>query len=248
MPLSRSRTMSSALRSGGKIIKTMTSIPGTMKFLLSSVGLYQTEFFSHFYGQHLTAPPPVLDEPGPEQLLVVERANRFHIAERDLAARGEGAVHRDADRDGLVGAEPPAEVGRDVEHDPRPARADPLARRRLFAVQPGDQPEVLGVDEAVHVLAAPHRTVAVNDGDEQALHVERELVPEQDQQHQGHREGEPEVDGIAQELARFLAGDGEDAVTRDSGPRCAPRSRTCPPSRAAESRPGPQARRARAWR
>ncbi len=49
----------------------------------------------------------------------------------------------------------------------------------------------------------------------QVLDVDRELVAEQDQQEQRHRERQPQVDGVAQELARLLAGDGQDPVTHD---------------------------------
>ena len=76
------------------------------------------------------------------------------------------------------GPGPPPEVGRDAEDDARAPGAEPLVRLRV-APEHGDEPEVLGVDEPVHVLPAPRRPVAVHDGHEEPPDVERELVAEQ---------------------------------------------------------------------
>ena len=91
VPLSRSRTISSALSSGGKIIRITTSMPGTMKFLLSSVGLYQTAS-SIWTGHGRGVARAVAGQILPQELLVVERADRLHVAGPDLAAGRERAV------------------------------------------------------------------------------------------------------------------------------------------------------------
>jgi hypothetical protein len=205
VPLSRSRTISSALSSGGKIMRITTSMLGTTKFLLSSVGLYQTD---RVIDRHTAAP-----RPRPARCASMScwfwRALTASTYPITICPR--------------VGKEPSTVT-------PTTARSSALSRRPKsggmssttrapgvpglgLTVEHADEPEVLGVDDPVDVLPAPPGAVVVHHRHQEPLDVQRELIAEEEDQQQRHHDREPQVRGVAEELPRLLPRDGQCAVT-----------------------------------
>ncbi len=134
-----------------------------------------------------------------------------HIALGGLGAHREGAVDEHLDRRWLAPRQMFAEA-RGNHQGQADAVVGEQAVELAHVLHLALEVEIAGRDEAVGVVPARRAAVLVHHGEGQVLHVQGEAEAEQHHEQGRHEEGQGEEQPVADDLAPFLPGQGDDAA------------------------------------